>query len=352
MANGNLDLQQSVREALVDTLQTEFAEIALLREWIKNHFRYELPDNILVNPGLKGQVTDLLDWAEHNDYRRQLLQSLFDNSPGPRNDRLRTLISVYSLNQIVDSTQGPVDPTESCMLGTRAFVNRESFRQALKTFDAAHPDADSVLIIEGGSPSGKTHGLRLAKACAPQLRRTSIDVKVDFGEGLVNAGDLAEAIYGSPILPKFDPTKEDAEVPRLHKWLMAKFSTLVETWWIIIDHCDRPNLTTPARELLIKLATKIESSDLPNLRLILVGFARTTLPGGLSWASRHDKAELPPAAEVRAWFQKVAAIKQKPVVATDIDGYLAEVFAGHPNPTQALIDSQYERRLYDVYNKL
>jgi hypothetical protein len=354
MPNGNFDLRQSLRESLVDTLQTEFREIQLLRAWMQNHFRYDLPDNILKNPGLKSQVNDVLDWAESNGYRLELLQSLYDNCPGTQKVRLRALIGLISQNQIVESTSALLDPSESCMLGMRAFVNRASFRQALKTFDAAHSDADSVLIIEGASPSGKTHGLRLAKACVPPHRRISIDIKVDFGEGLVNAGDLAEAIYGSgsQIQPKFDPTKEDAEVPRLYQWLLSKFSTLGEILWIIIDHCDRPNLTTPARELLIKLATKIDNSDLPNLRLILVGFARTTLPGGLSWASRHDKAELPSAAELRAWFQEVAAIKKKLVVAADIDGYLAEVFAGHPNPTQALIDSQYERRLYDVYNKL
>jgi hypothetical protein len=353
MPNGDFQLEVEQRKVLVEVLVPLFVNRSQLRDWVTRNV-HTLVDDILVNPTITAQVTDLIRWAEAEGELGKVLQSLSDDPPDTGKAGLPVFLEIFTQGRVKAKANGgamPVLPHESWLAATRPFVNRDTLRQVLSTFDAADLGADSVLIIEGDRRSGKTHSVRLARICAPANRLKAVNIK-DWGEGLVNVGELAEALAGSSIVPAFDPTKEDAEGPRLLKWLVGKLQSLLPTIWVVVDHCNSLTMTRPARELLIGIASTIEAGNLSNVRLILIGFDRATLPDSLSWASRHDKAELPRAKEVRKWCESLASHEQKKFCQADIDSFLTEVFAGHPDPSNATMNPEVEPRLFSVYRKI
>jgi hypothetical protein len=170
--------------------------------------------------------------------------------------------------------------------------------------------ANRVLVIEGDHLSGKSYSVRLATQCQPRDRSIVINI-ADYESTTCDILELAQRFteYREEKLPSYDSTKENEAVGRVLGWLVEKLKT--RQLWLIVDHCNRPVVTEAARDLLIKLAQKIEEGLLPNVRLILVDLDWSKLPLRLKDNARRDTAEPPSKEQVSEWFKSLAEAAEK-----------------------------------------
>lgn len=320
-----MELDAAKRKQLVDAIKKAFLTAAAVESWLAEEFD-ENVGNMFVGASFDDKIAYLVTWANARG-AETLLQKLADRPPG---GSVLLQIEVASISGIrpANADFAPVAPHVDWFVTKRPFANRKGLRAALQTFDQAAPGADSVLVIEGDRFSGKSYGVRFARQCAPPGRFVSVDV-AQYYEGQMNVAELVHAIDRHTErhdFPSFDKTKEAEAVPRMVGWITAKLSGPVTTW-LIVDHCDRPNLTDPARELLLRLATNIEDGTLTNVKLILADIDRKKLPAVLR-GSRHDRAILPNQKEVEEWCQGLATHLGQGCTEEQIKAYAKDVFAG------------------------
>lgn len=329
----------------------EFQTIAAVDDWVALHVA-GLIDDILIGKTLSERVTSLLQWMEAQSQTTKVLQALADNPPN-ESRRLPALINRLTNGDVkptasIASGIPPVDPHRDWFVTGRPFVNRETLRTALETFDNAAAGANSVLVIEGDERTGKTHGIRLATWCAPQTRFSPVDMKAIWGTADIGVAELAQAISPSAAeFPHVDPTKEDAAVPPLLIWLRNKLKGTRQ--WIIVDHCNRLNLSSAAETLLFKLAGLIEQGSLPGVRLILADVQRSRLPDSLKTNCRYDRAELPDRTAVKKWCQTLAKHVGKTLDDQALAKHLDTVFAVDPATNTPVSMTEFEQRLQSVF---
>jgi hypothetical protein len=342
-------MDPQLRAQLTDALEQAFATPAALLLWVTLRVHGVNPNNIIIGAkALRAQILDLLTWSEAQGRDQEVLQLLADFPPG---GSLTIRSAIFRLTDGDVRPRGtqmpPVAPCDDWFVTQRPFVNRKHFRSLLGTLDVAGPGGDSILVIEGSKASGKTHSVRFAKQCAAH-RKIAVDVK-DWTGNLMSAGELAAAIYPFESVPAYDPTKEDAAVPRLMTWLLGKLNDGQPTW-VLLDHCTLPNLSQGATALLALFSSKIEAGDLPQVRLIIADIDRKYLPKGLQ---RVDVADLPQRVDVQHWCETLADHLGKAYQPADIVGYVDSVFAGLPAaPAPELLTGVLETRLADVYKKI
>jgi hypothetical protein len=302
---------ESLRDAIVGDFEEPEAARVWIDTWIKTAFPSENVNNIFYGDKFDAMAHALLTWAVSVGSLSALLQELADRSPTGKR-LLRGVVFVVSRGTITPrgaAGVAPVEPHRDWFVTKRPFATRHDLRQALATFDNAEPGPDSVLVIEGTKSSGKSFSVRFARQCAPPRRYVPVDV-AHFESGQMNAEDLTRALAppgggGADTFPDVDLTKENEAVPRLFTWLKSKLAHT--NTWLIVDHCDRPNLTEAARALLIVIARAIDDLSLPGVRLILADIARSKLPDGIRMHCRYDRAVLPNERHVADWCRDLAA---------------------------------------------
>jgi hypothetical protein len=352
-------IEQSIFDPLVRVIMEEFGTPEGLLAWVQGNIPGHNAHNVVHGDKFIAQATNLLVWANADGIGMGLLQLLADNPPNA-SAKLQSILNFLTRGQIRPSLSElpPVLPHERLMVTSRPFANRFPLRDKLQRLAAAGPGADSVLIIEGKQRSGKSYGVRLALQCGPPTSR-----EVDFGtwgSDQVFVWDLAQAIYPQAShelnARKFDPTKEDAEVPWLFNWLSGKLHPGPPTW-ILLDHCNRATISRASGALLFKLAQAVERGALPEVRLVLADIAPTSLPAELHKnKNRWDTAGLPDRAAVLDWCKKVAAGLQalgrlaKPCTPEQIDSWVESVFA--PTADGETFVDVLEPRLRDVYEEM
>jgi hypothetical protein len=328
----------------------EFQTIAALNDWVAGHVS-PLIDDILIGGTLSERATSLLVWMEGQGQTLKVLKALADNPPN-EGRRLPALIYRLTNGDIrptmsIATGMPPVEPHRDWFVTGRPFVNREGLRTALETFDHAANGANSVLVIEGGERTGKTHGIRLAAQCAPQARFNPVDMAI-WGTSAIGVAALAQAIVPAASgMPNVDETKEHAAVPPLHTWLVGKLKNTRQ--WIIVDHCNRLNLSSAAETLLFELASTIEKGFLPGVRLVLADVQRSRLPDSLKTNCRYDRAELPDRVAVKKWCQTLAAHVNTRLDDQTLAKHLDTVFAVDATTNQPVSMAEFEERLQSVF---
>lgn len=344
------------RKPLHDEMTRGFDSPEILQNWVKIHFGDENVYNIIIAATrFDTQLLALLDWVEAAGKVFDFLQALADHPP--RSDpRLPVLIYAWTLGTVMPASSRlsgipPIPPFQDWFVTQRPFANRKGLRAFLASLETALPGPDSVLVIEGPRHSGKSLSINFAAQCAPRHRAVTVDIDI-WGENMVYANELAGALdpSGSGV-PEIDQTKEDAAVPQLLIGLTGKLRDT--NTWIIIDHCNRPNLTRASEELLLRLAANIERGFLPGVRLIVADFERAKLPGALKSGSRYDYAQLPDRDAVKEWFTSLADHLKKAYKEDEIMTYVEEVFVGFP-PVIAGPDhtTELDNRLRTVFARI
>jgi hypothetical protein len=357
------DIEPDLFALLVDEIVKAFVDPEALETWVTQRVPEDNPYNILVGVAFGAKATRLLQWANANGVGMDLLQRLSDHPPeGKRGlpdaiyyltkGRIRTAVSNIP----------PVPPHKDWFVTQRPFANRVDLRSHLEALPTAAPGADSILIIEGEGKSGKSHGLRLARQCAPNGEFRTVDLR-DWGSSQVYAWELAGAIVpkGSTELKghNFDPSKEDAQVTWLFQWLTGKLHPGPQVW-ILLDHCNRPTLTQASAALIFRLAAAVERGDLPEVRLIMADVEAAKLPPELiKLKIRRDKAGLPDRKAVLEWCTTLAAHLhkagrlKKECTKGEIDTWADSVFTGPALPGTAEEQAGgLETRLADVFQQI
>jgi hypothetical protein len=301
---------ESLRDAIVGDFESPDAARMWIDTWIKTAFPSENVNNVFYGDKFDTMAHALLKWAVAVGALAALMQELADRPPGGKR-LLRGVVFVVSRGMITARGAGgaaPIEPHKDWFVTRRPFANRLELRKALATFDNAEPGPDSVMVIEGDKSSGKSYSVRFARQCAPPKRYVPVDV-AHFESGQMNVEDLTRALApqggADDSVPEVDLTKENEAVPRLFTWLKSKLANT--NTWLIVDHCDRPNLTEAARALLIVIARAIDDLSLPGVRLILADIARSKLPESIRVHGRYDRAALPTEQHAREWCRDLAA---------------------------------------------
>ena len=334
---------------LRDPIVDEFQSNAALNDWVAINVGMPV-DDILKGSLLSERVTSFLLWMHGEDQTLKVLKALADQPP---NGSRKLPALIYKLTggtvrpaESIANGIPPVEPHRTWFVGGRPFVNRDGLRMALATLDNATDDANSVLVIEGGTRTGKTHGIRLAAYCAPRARFNGFDL-AEWGADEITVTTLAQAIVPKGTgLPPVDPTKEAAAVMPTFSWIKGQLMGTRQ--WIIIDHCNRTNLSSAAESLLFLLASHIEKGFLPGVRLVLADVQRARLPESLKTDSRYDRADLPDRKAVRTWCRTLAAHVGKPLDDAAVEQHVTSVLGAEtPNP-QPLSIAEFETRLRAV----
>lgn len=321
-------------QAFVKGIQDAFLSPDAVRDWITLRVPLSNPYNMLVGATFEAKVVALVSWAETHGRDMELFQLLADHPP-PAGAMIPGLL--YFI------TDGAVKPNggiggpgyDDWFVTERPFANRANLRTALAGLSGAKAGPKCILVIEGPTQSGKSHGLSLAIRYAGTAGIIPVDV-VEWGTNQMYAWDLAGAIHpeGAAELEakKYDPTKESATVPALLTWLKAKLLS-APSRWIVLDHCNRPNLTESAVDLLSKFVGLIAGGWLGNVRLLIADPDPAKLPK-LKGLSAWDTAALPDRPAVKDWCTTLAAhllaagaLKQACTDA-EIEQQLDEVFEG------------------------
>jgi hypothetical protein len=349
-----MSLDQKYHVMFRDTVVREFRTIEAFETWITLHIPDENVANI-VRPNLlfDEKVADFIRWFNAQSRATEVLQKMADDPPnGSR--ALPDFIYIATLGEVKAAVKRqagikPITPCDDWFVVSRPFANRKKLRDDLKVFDQAPSGPESVLVIEGDRFSGKSHSFLFAIQCAPQNRYVAVDIG-EWGETPMTAEDLAKAIggyKGGADFPSFDITKEESAVPRLLTWLNERLKGTKT--WVIVDHCNRPALTSAANALLARLAANIEKGVLRDVKLIVADIDRAKLPGTLPHRSRHDRAVLPDEAAVGHWVESFATHLNKTVTPQQISDFVSEVFEGikmligpppPPTPGQPVLAAQ------------
>ncbi|HEY9519573.1 MAG TPA: hypothetical protein VIQ98_09930 [Gemmatimonadales bacterium] len=343
-------------QAFVKGIQDAFLTPDAVKDWIVLRVPLSNPYNMLVGGTFEAKVVSLVTWGESHGRDMELFQLLADYPP-PGATFLPGLV-YYVTDQVVKPQGGIRGPGyDNWFVTERPFANRDNLRTAMAGLDVAPAGPKCILVVDGAKQSGKSHGLRLAVRYATAGGVVPVDV-VEWGTNQMYAWDLAGALFPAGaaelIARNYDPTKESAAVPQLITWLKAKLLNAPKTW-IVLDHCNRPNLTESAADLLGKFVSLVESGWLGNVRLLIADADLTKLPK-LKGRSAWDTAALPDRAAVKKWcteladhLHKAGALKQ-PCTDAEIELQLDGVFEG-VGTTLTLEDfaKELEKRLGDVF---
>jgi hypothetical protein len=343
-------------QAFVKGIQDAFLSPDAVKDWITLRVPLSNPYNMLVGGTFEAKIASLVIWAESHGRDMELYQLLADYPPAA--GAMLPGLVYYITDGAVKPNGGIRGPAyDNWFVTERPFANRSTLHTAMAGLNAALPGPKSILMIDGPKLSGKSYGLRLAVRYAAPVGVVPVDI-VEWGSNQMYAWDLAAAIYpdGEADLNArhYDPTKESAAVPQLITWLKAKLLKAPKTW-IVLDHCNRPNLTESAADLLGKFVALVEGGWLGNVRLLIADADPAKLPK-LKGRSAWDTATLPDRVAVKKWcteladhLDKAGALKQ-PCTEAEIDLQLDGVFEGVGTTlTLEGFAQELEKRLGDVF---
>lgn len=349
-------MEPGFRPFFIQIMQQEFESPAALLAWLQTHVHGANPHDILGNGLFNEQVARLSVWLEAEGREFEVWQLLVNHPPKP-GLRLAVMIDVISDQRIrpKGTDMPPVPPHKSLFTTGLPFANRTNLRDQLETLGTAVPGADSVLLIDGERSSGKSYSLRLVRDCATPNVFHSTDFS-RWGSVQMHAWDLAGEMFPPALTEvtadKFDATKEEAAVPGLVSWIKGKLHPGPQRW-IVIDHCNRPNLTTAAQSFLYHFAAEVAMGSLPEVRLVLADAGTVKLPPELKGKTRSDAADLPDRKAVRDWCDNLARSLNKPHTAAELDSYVNDVFAGFAaTPPRSDFAVVLEPRLNEVRAKI
>ena len=169
------------------------------------------------------------------------------------------------------------------LLGGQLFVDRVPLRRVIER-ELNNQLGKPILVVDGPRLSGKTHNLMYINHLQNSLKNFEIvwlDLEELALEQQVEPEDIGRSIVTQMGLEGMPPRQnEQASTWGRHfcEWLSTKIPDLEQTYWIVIDHCDKVLLPQGSRDLLVHL-TKFIPIKLKPHRLVLLGYPNwETLP--------------------------------------------------------------------------
>jgi len=288
------------------------------------------------NGSKKERIFSILDHADRTDWLCRLLAALAESGPNRSLKELaaRLQADVFGGENGVDGR--PQNPLQACLVSRRPFVDRRPFRTAMG--ELCDENA-RVAVIKGPSGGGNSHSWYFVKYLAKKTgkaRASLVDLKRWKGADAPSPDELMESIASQLGLtldgwPRDDLAQGTRRSIKLVDWLVRRSADLPERCWLVLDHLDRFDLPDDTIELAEQLAVEVETGNIENLSLVLIGFDRNLRDDLDPYLLRDAPAgfnEL----QVSEHFAELAAEAGHAISKTKLAEVVAETFAGlEPN---------------------
>ncbi|WP_031069319.1 hypothetical protein [Streptomyces sp. NRRL S-118] len=277
------------------------------------------PDFVAALPltAVSGENARALVHACRRDIERQLLLV----EAVAATDRLSVRPEVAKAHEFLDrlredlSIHTSQDSFRTLVLknGTEAFIDRQDLRETLRRF--VHDPDTSVLMVDGEPDSGRSYTYRLIRHVGQHsgfrparvtLSPTSTATRVvrRLAEFVTEPRD-AVAPFGAAELDDLLPSVEDA----VH-WVVRRATDAEDTFWLVLDECDKLDAGSDVWDLIGQLALAIyehaavRGDQAPRLVLLGYGPAMRQLPYDVRGSVCRDTARVADRADLRAFFEQ------------------------------------------------
>lgn len=231
------------------------------------------------------------------------------------------------------------DPCQALFPRDEPFLDREQIRQQIASLRM--PTALRTLMLDGESPSGKSHTYELIRHVAnvaPPFRYDRIDLRAS-PRLRYDAGDLMMAIKRRMVLDAPGYPERQAQkstwAQELCDWFIGALNDRNESWWLVIDGISQGEIAADVRELIGGLVAAAEqNTDL--LRLVLLGCVDEAI--GKSGSKVAIEAIAPPGRGEIEKFIRTACIRAKRTISdADVERTVEVVMNELPaDPVQRL----------------
>lgn len=227
------------------------------------------------------------------------------------------------------------DPLQSCLVGSRPFVNRETFRYLMSEF---RQDPTRLLLIKGSSGGGNSHSWYFIQHLArhDQASARLVDLKEWQKPNGPSPEEVLESIYDRLALPttgwKLDDLAQgDRRSIKLVNRFIGDSPGLASHYWLVIDHLDRVDLPEATLELAERLAIAVARGNCERISLALIGFPRS-LPADLEPFILRDTPSGFGEPEVRRHFMRLAEQHRRAMAGEALEALVAKTFEGFSPP--------------------
>lgn len=257
---------QALHGALVDTYNYDSLMTLVMHTVGVNLERISLARD------LDAVVTAVISEAESAGWLPQLLTE--GSARRPHNQALSRLTATIEVRSALESP----DPFQAHRVHGAPMTDREDLRVALKRLEM--DDSARVLVVEGGSVSGKSYTLSLISYAAHRRR---------FALAAVNLEKLARRetvpikapVVGRSIalqlgligMPEPSEEQESRWVTDFTDWLPGALSSDPRPRWVVLDGFSRVPVSQGTEALIEELSDRTYV-NLTSLRLVLLAYAK------------------------------------------------------------------------------
>ncbi|MFJ8649506.1 hypothetical protein ACIRNI_25730 [Streptomyces sp. NPDC093546] len=198
--------------------------------------------------------------------------------------------------------------------GTEAFIDRQDLRETLRHF--VQDPEKSVLVVDGDPDSGRSYTYTLIRHVGQHSgfrpARVTLSPTSTAARVLRRLAEfVAEPHAAAP--PPLDPAGRDEPVPSVEDAVhsvVRRATAAEDTFWLVLDECDKLDATSDVWDLIGRLALAIyehaavRGPQAP--RLVLLGYGPTTrqLPYDVRGSVCRDTARVANRADLRAFFHQ------------------------------------------------
>jgi hypothetical protein len=311
-------MNEERRAQLVDAITAAFSA-AQLDSLVRRTLQTPL-EHYAIAQDLPTLVDKLI--AELERQERDIMRFLLPIRESTNRPQLKAAINSY-----FGLTDKEEDPYRALFALERPFVDRDLFRDKLR--DLFGSDANRVLVTRGPRYCGRSHSRWLIQHVA-QANGAQV-VFVDLLED--DVPDIITQLINEMALPPQEFRDRIAQASTLGKGFISalrghtlRTNEVAHEWCLVFDHVDREEVSEAAREFIHLLITNAANSNLPNIRVIVLG----------------HKASLPP--EIAFYVLEEEILPLQP---TDVARFLTEVAAKTGKPVSTRHVSEMREKIFD-----
>jgi hypothetical protein len=283
-------LTSDERDLLRQYLESSMTNYAALRLFAIEAILLDLNDFFLSVPDGSANaapyVPVLIRTADFIGQVEAVVGLILKRFPGPIVDgKLRPLLDTLRTRR---AKAGPSEsPFDACDLQGKLFINRSTFRDALRDL-TSDKGATRVVAINGPSRSGKSH----SKFLIEYLERLG-----RYDKALISLEDDTPGTYTPELListivkrtggdekdlnlTKTRGETRDRWIKRLGDELLNHVNRRARAIFIVLDGFDQPSLLTDTRDLVQELLKRAATEA--RLRMALLGYKKELLPQEVS----------------------------------------------------------------------
>lgn len=237
------------------------------------------------------------------------------------------------------------------LLGGQYFVDRYPLRQTIEN-ELSNELGKRILIVDGPHLSGKSHSLTFINHLQDSLKTFDI-VWIDLAEmedeQRVQPEDVGQSIVMQMGLEGMLPRQNEQDSTwgrHFCEWLSTKVPLLEQTYWIVIDHCDRETLPQGTRDLILHL-TRFIPIKLKPYRLVLLGYPDwQALPLSVRKYTTRETLEMIDDVELIRFFGMLYQERQRQHNRSFTEDDITRAVADVLNRRKAAADARQMRELY------